>query len=441
MHDRRMTPSRIAHEAEAEASMESVGVDRDGSRTTHAPGPLIEPSAPLSPKRMARFSRQLLLPDFGEIAQRRLQAARVLVVGAGGLGSAAIPYLAGAGVGTIGIADPDVVELSNLHRQTAHSMSDIGRRKVDSIAETVAGIDPEIVVVRHPVRLTAENIMGVLADYDLIVDGCDNFSTRYLTNDAATLAHKPLVWGAILRYSGQAGVAWADHGPTYRDLFPVPPAAGEVLSCELGGVLPGVCAAIGAIMSTEVVKLITGIGRPLLGRVTTFDALSGRYREIAYQRIPDAAPVTELIDYDLFCGVRPAATAPEPADSAPAEAVPSDSAPADSAPARKPSIVIGPQQLADMVRAGTPLQLIDVREPIETRISRIPNDELIPLGELIGRASAVRSDVPVVFYCHVGPRSLQAVRIMRGLGHDNVSYLAGGINAYAALDPSVGSPY
>jgi sulfur-carrier protein adenylyltransferase/sulfurtransferase len=202
-----------------------------------------------------------------------------------------------------------------------------------------------------------------------------------------------------------------------------------------------VCAAIGAIMSTEVVKLITGIGRPLLGRVTTFDALSGRYREIAYQRIPDAAPVTELIDYDLFCGVRPAATAPEPADSAPAEAVPSDSAPADSAPARKPSIVIGPQQLADMVRAGTPLQLIDVREPIETRISRIPNDELIPLGELIGRASAVRSDVPVVFYCHVGPRSLQAVRIMRGLGHDNVSYLAGGINAYAALDPSVGSPY
>ncbi|TAM66256.1 MAG: molybdopterin biosynthesis protein MoeB [Microbacteriaceae bacterium] len=384
---------------------------------------------------MARFSRQLLLPGFGEVAQRRLQAARVLVVGAGGLGSAAVPYLAGAGVGTIGIADPDVVELSNLHRQTAHAMSDIGRRKVDSLADTIAAIDPEIAVTRHPIRLNSANILGILADYDLIVDGSDNFPTRYLTNDAATLAGKPLVWGAILRYSGQASVAWADHGPTYRDLFPTPPAADEVLSCEFGGVLPGVCAAIGAILATEVVKVITGTGEPLIGRVTTFDALTGRYREIAYQAIPDAAPVTTLIDYEQFCGVSPT---PNPA---PAATAPADTAPGGTAPGVKLPTAIGPQQLAELLHAGTPLQLIDVREPIEAQISRIPSDELIPLGDLLARSGAVRSDVPVVFYCHLGPRSVQAVRMLRSLGHDNVSYLAGGVNAYAVLDPSVGSRY
>nr|WP_308468940.1 ThiF family adenylyltransferase [Glaciibacter superstes] len=386
---------------------------------------------------MARFSRQLLLPGFGELAQRRLQAARVLVVGAGGLGSAAVPYLAGAGVGTIGIADPDVVELSNLHRQTAHSMSDIGRRKVDSLADTIASIDPEITVVRHPVRLNSGNILGILADYDLIVDGSDNFPTRYLTNDAATLAGKPLVWGAILRYSGQASVAWAAYGPTYRDLFPTPPAADEVLSCELGGVLPGVCAAIGAILATEVVKVITGTGEPLIGRVTTFDALTGRYREISYRAIPDAAPVTTLIDYEQFCGVSPA---PAAATDTPAVA-PAATAASMAAAAEKLPTAIGPGQLAELLQAGTAVQLIDVREPIEAQISRIPNDELIPLGDLLARSGSVRSDIPVVFYCHVGPRSLQAVRMMRSLGHDNVSYLAGGVNAYAILDPSVGSRY
>ncbi|MEO8907855.1 MAG: ThiF family adenylyltransferase, partial [Microbacteriaceae bacterium] len=366
---------------------------------------------------------------FGALAQLRLQAARVLVVGAGGLGSAAIPYLASAGVGTIGIADADVVELSNLHRQTAHALSDIGRRKVDSLADTIAAIDPEITVTRHALRLTSANILGILADYDLIVDGSDNFPTRYLSNDAATLAGKPLVWGAILRYSGQASVAWAGHGPTYRDLFPVPPAADEVLSCELGGVLPGVCAAIGAILANEVVKVITGIGEPLIGRVTTFDALTGRYREIPYREIPDAAPVTSLIDYEQFCGVN------APAAQSPAAQNP------EAPPSAKPSTVIGAQQLSDLLLAGTSLQLIDVREPIETQISRIPGDELIPLGDLATRAGEVRADIPVVFYCHVGPRSLQAVRMMRSLGHDNVSYLAGGVNAYVAIDPGVGSRY
>jgi adenylyltransferase/sulfurtransferase len=372
----------------------------------------------LSPERLARYSRQLLLPGFGELAQRRLQAARVLVVGAGGLGSATVPYLASAGVGTIGIADADTVELSNLHRQTAHTMADIGAAKVDSLAQTVAAIDPDIVVRKHAVRLTSANIMGILGDYDLIVDGSDNFPTRYLSNDAATLAHKPLVWGAILRYNGHAGVSWAEHGPTYRDLFPVPPAADEVLSCELGGVLPGVCAAIGAILSTEVVKIITGVGEPLLGRVTTFDALTGRYREIDYASIPDAAPITRLIDYEQFCGV----TSEEPQSSDPTPAA---------------ELNIDAHELERMLRAGTPLQLIDVREPVEADMVALPGSQLIPLGELESSVAKVRTDVPVVVYCHHGPRSLYATRMLRALGHENVSNLAGGIDAYAAVQPGL----
>jgi len=388
------------------------------SSPTSARRPLVDPSPPLSPERLARYSRQLLLPGFGELAQRRLQAARVLVVGAGGLGSATVPYLASAGVGTIGIADADTVELSNLHRQTAHTMADIGAAKVDSLAQTVAAIDPDIVVRKHAVRLTSANIMGILGDYDLIVDGSDNFPTRYLSNDAATLAHKPLVWGAILRYNGHAGVSWAAHGPTYRDLFPVPPAADEVLSCELGGVLPGVCAAIGAILSTEVVKIITGVGEPLLGRVTTFDALTGRFREIDYASIPDAAPITRLIDYEQFCGV----TSEEPQSS-------------DATPAAE--LNIDAHELERMLRAGTPLQLIDVREPVEADMVALPGSQLIPLGELESSVAKVRTDVPVVVYCHHGPRSLYATRMLRALGHENVSNLAGGIDAYAAVQPGL----
>jgi adenylyltransferase/sulfurtransferase len=372
----------------------------------------------LSPERLARYSRQLLLPGFGELGQRRLQAARVLVVGAGGLGSATVPYLASAGVGTIGIADADTVELSNLHRQTAHTMADIGAAKVDSLAQTVAAIDPDIVIKKHAVRLTSANIMDILDDYYLIVDGSDNFPTRYLSNDAATLAHKPLVWGAILRYNGHAGVSWAEHGPTYRDLFPVPPAADEVLSCELGGVLPGVCAAIGAILSTEVVKIITGVGEPLLGRVTTFDALTGRYREIEYASIPDAEPITGLIDYEQFCGV--ASEEPKSSHAAPAA-----------------ELNIDAQELERMLRSGTQLQLIDVREPVEADIVALPGSELIPLGELESSVAKIRTDVPVVVYCHHGPRSLYATRMLRALGYENVSNLAGGIDAYATVQPGL----
>jgi sulfur-carrier protein adenylyltransferase/sulfurtransferase len=354
------------------------------------------------------------MPGFGDLAQRRLAAARVLVVGAGGLGSASIPYLAAAGIGTIGVIDSDVVELSNLHRQVSHSLADVGRDKVDSIADTVAAIDPETVVHRHRLRVDSSTILGILADYDLVLDGSDNFPTRYLTNDAAALQHKPLVWGAILRYSGQASVAWADHGPTYRDLFPVPPAPGDVLSCASGGVLPSVCAAIGAIMSAETIKLITGIGEPLLGRVTSYDALTGRYREIEYGSSPEAEPVTGLTDYELFCGLEPA----------------------DRASRMEEDIDV--LELARRRAAGEPMQLVDVREPFEAQIARIEGAVLVPLGRLESELERIRTDIPVVVYCHHGSRSDRAAEILRRHGLRNVQNLAGGIDAYALeVDPAL----
>lgn len=394
----------------------TVPTDAELRAETHTPHALVEPGPVLPPDRLARFSRQLLIPGFGELAQRRLAAARVLVVGAGGLGSASIPYLAAAGVGTIGVIDSDVVELSNLHRQVAHSLRDVGRDKVDSIADTVAAIDPQVRFIRHRLRVDSATILGILDDYDLVLDGSDNFPTRYLTNDAATLQHKPLVWGAILQYSGQVSVAWVDHGPTYRDLFPVPPAPGEVLSCSIGGVLPSVCAVIGAIMSSEAIKLITGIGEPLLGRVTTYDALSGRYREIEYGRIPDAEPITELTDYELFCGIT-----------------------------REPTVVadefpeaIDVAELSRRLAAGSPMQLVDVREPFETQIAQIDGSELIPLGSLEQSLDRIRTDVPVVVYCHHGVRSDRAAEFLRQHGLRNVQNLDGGIDAFAALvDPTM----
>ena len=386
---------------------------------------LVEPGPALTGGRLARYSRQVMLPGFGETAQRRLANARVLVVGAGGLGSASIPYLAAAGVGTIGVVDDDAVELSNLHRQVAHSAEDVGARKVDSIAGTVAAIDRDVSVRTYDVRLTSSNIMGILADYDVVLDGSDNFPTRYLTNDAASLSHKPLVWGAILRYSGQASVAWVDAGPTYRDLFPQPPAPGDVPSCSEAGVLPGVCAVIGAIMATETLKLITGLGEPLIGRVTTYDALTGRYRELAYARDPNAEPITGLIDYAAFCGL--SQQNPVSSEGAPVKAR------SHAEPAR-----VTPGQLAARLAGGEPLQLIDVREPFEAAIARIDGSELIPLGRLGQSLDAIRTDMPVVLYCHHGPRSERAAAMLRQAGMTDVTDLAGGIDAYAReVDPAL----
>jgi len=378
--------------------------------------PLVEPGPALEPERITRYSRQLMLPGFGEGAQRRLAAARVLVIGAGGLGSAIVPVLAGSGIGTIGVADDDVVELSNLHRQLSHGVDDIGRSKVDSLADTVRAIDPQRDLVIHRERLTSENLPMILKQYDLIVDGSDNFPTRYLANDAAELAAKPLVWGSILRFHGQVGVAWREHGPTFRDLFPSPPPADETLSCELGGVLPSLCTAIGSLMATEVVKLVTGIGEPLLGRVLFYDALTARTREIAYATDDTRAPVSELIDYEEFCGIQ----------SDPA----SDDVDATSA-----------AELLQWMRERRPLRLIDVREPHEARARRIPGGRLLPMGRLDAGESPEPPDdgaagEKIVVYCERDPRSRRAARTLTGRGF-HVTYLAGGIQAFVAVGGSV----
>lgn len=370
---------------------------------TEASGPgIVEPGPALEPDRIARYSRQLMLPGFGERAQRRLVAARVLVIGAGGLGSALVPALAGAGVGTIGIADDDIVELSNLHRQLSHGVADIGRAKVDSLAETVAAIDPAITVTRIVERVTAENLPGLLADYDLLVDGSDNFATRYLANDAAELAGKPMVWGSILRFHGQVGVAWRGHGPTFRDLFPAPPPADEALSCELGGVLPSLCTAIGSLMATEVIKLIAGIGEPLLGRVLFYDALTARTREIGYAVDETRAELTGLDDYERLCGTAPDA-----------------------------GVSISAAELLRRRRAGERMLLLDVREPDEAARRRIPGSALLPVGR-IDAGEAPQTALPVVVYCEKDPRSRRAVAALRERGHDAV-YVVGGIRSFVAV--------
>lgn len=363
--------------------------------------------------RSARFARQITLPGFGLEGQERLGSARVLVIGAGGLGSTVIPTLAGAGIGTIGIVDDDQVETSNLHRQLVHGTADVGRPKVDSAADRVAAIAPDAVVVRHGERLSAANALDLFADYDLVLDGSDNFPTRYLANDAAVLSDVPLVWGAVSQYGGQVGVAWASHGPQYRDLFPTPPPPGSVLSCAVGGVLPTTVGVVGSLMASEAIKIITGLGDPLVGRVTVFDGLAGTFRELAYAADPDADPVTGLIDYDAFCGV-----------------VPSGTSSADGADAD----VIGPDELALSLSDVT---LVDVREPWEAEIASITGSALLPLGELAERVDEIDGSRPIVLYCHHGIRSASALRILRDAGVA-ARHLDGGIDAWSrTVDPTI----
>jgi adenylyltransferase/sulfurtransferase len=365
----------------------------------------------------ARYSRQLALPGFGVDAQARLRAARVLVIGAGGLGSSVIPTLAGAGVGTLGIVDDDTVELSNLHRQHIHGVDDIGRRKVDSAADAVAALDPGVVVEPHAARLTAADALDLFARYDLVLDGSDNFATRYLANDAAVLTDIPLVWGAVAQYGGQVGVSWASRGPHYRDLFPAPPAPGTVLSCEEGGVLPTVVGVVGSLMATEAIKIITGVGRPLVGRVTVFDGLTGTFRELEYERDPDGEAITALADYDAFCGVPSGAAAA--ADGA---GVAKDAEDTDDPGS------VSPRVLASLL--GEDITLIDVREPWEVEIGALPGAVAAPLGGLEDALDGLDRSRPVIVYCHHGIRSARARDLLVSRGFD-ASHLDGGIDAWS----------
>ncbi|MEN0083742.1 MAG: ThiF family adenylyltransferase [Leifsonia sp.] len=369
--------------------------------------PLVEPGPELTPERTARYARTAQLPGFGPVAQRRLRAARVLVVGAGGLGSAVLPLLASTGFGTIGIVDDDRVEPSNLPRQAIHTPSDIGRAKVESAAETVRALDDTIEVRLLAERLTSENAREILSGYDLVLDGSDNFPTRYLVDDAATLAGIPVVWGAVHQTGGQAGLSWAAQGPTYRDLFPVPPAPGSVASCAEAGALPSVCGVVGGLMVSQAILLVTGTGDPLLGRVVVHDGLRGTFRELAYARDPEAEPVTELIDYDLFCGV---------------------------------TDTMSPAELHARLVAGEPHTLLDVREPWEADIVELPGSLLVPLGVIERDPEGVAARLPegpLVIVCHHGIRAETARQLLDSAGMPGL-VLAGGIEAWARdVDPTL----
>ncbi|QBE47945.1 ThiF family adenylyltransferase [Leucobacter triazinivorans] len=368
------------------------------------PGPLVEPAGALGDDRRARAQRQMLLPGFGEEAQLRLAAARVLVIGAGGLGSASVPYLAGAGIGTIGIVDDDRVELSNLHRQVSHGTADIGRSKVASLAETVHALDPGVRVEAHEIRVTSENALDVLRGYDLVIDGSDNFPTRYLVADAAELLGLPLVWGSILQFHGQVGISWRPRYPGFRDLFPAPPPPEDVVDCGTGGVLPGLCGTVGSLLATEALKLIAGIGDALIGRVLVYDARSARTREVAFGRDPSAEPVTGLIDYERFCA---GSIAAPPAIEAP--------------------------ELAEMLAEGETVRLLDVRTPEERSRLRIRGSETLPLAEL--ESGSVALEGPVTVYCERDPRSIRAARTLIAQGAGKVRFLRGGIRALERVAP------
>ena len=385
-----------------------------------APGPLVEPADALTPEEVERYSRHLIIPEIGSLGQRRLKNARVLVIGAGGLGSPALLYLAAAGVGTLGIIDDDDVDLSNLQRQVIHGVADVGRPKTESARDAIAALNPLVDVRLHNVRLDAANALELFAGYDLIVDGADNFATRYLVNDAAAILGKPYVWGSIFRFDGQVSVFWEQHGPTYRDLYPEAPPAGSVPSCGEGGVFGMLCAAVGSLMVTEAVKLITGVGRSLLGRVALFDALGGSWREIKVSRDPAAPRITELTDYEAFCGIAPAADAGT-------------------------EHTVTATQLATMLasrKAGLKdFQLVDVRESGEFDIVRIDGATLIPQGRILaGDAWAeLPQDTDIVFHCKAGTRSAAVLAAARAAGYQRVSHLEGGILAWVR-DVEPGKP-
>lgn len=388
--------------------------------------PLVEPADELTIDEVRRYSRHLIIPDVGMAGQKRLKNSRVLVIGAGGLGSPALLYLAAAGVGTLGVIDFDTVDESNLQRQIIHGQSDIGKPKALSAKEAVAEANPFVEVVVHQERLDNDNVLDLFAQYDLIIDGTDNFATRYLVNDAAVLLGKPYVWGSIYRFDGQASVFWAEHGPCYRCLYPEPPPPGMVPSCAEGGVLGVLCASIGAIQVTEAIKLLTGVGEPLLGRLMIYDALGMEYRTLGVRKDPDCAvcgehpTVTELIDYEDFCG----AVSDEAAEAAVNSTI---------------SVATLETWLKERENGDRELMLVDVREPGEYEINRIPGSVLIPKGEFMSGAALSRlpDDRQVVLYCKTGIRSAEALAVVKGAGFADAVHVGGGVSAWVhQIDPS-----
>ena len=366
-----------------------------------------------------RYSRHLLMPEVGAEGQRRLKAARVLCIGAGGLGSPSALYLAAAGVGKIGIVDLDDVDLSNLQRQILHGTKDIGRKKVESARDRLRDVNPKIDIQLHECRFSSNNALDLVSDYDVVVDGSDNFPTRYLSNDVCVWAQKPNVYGSVFRFDGQTTI-FAPHlgGPCYRCLFPEPPAPGTVPSCaEAGvlGVLPGI---IGMVQAIETIKLILGLGEPLVGRLLHFDALKMKFREFNVRRDPQCPvcgnqpTITEPIDYEQFCGAGVAAT--------------------DEIPA------ISVRDLKQKIETNGAVTIVDVREPFEYEIARIEGSKLIPLGELPARLNEIDRERCTVVHCHSGMRSAQAVQLLRRAGFTNVFNLEGGIAEWSEeIDPTV----
>jgi len=381
--------------------------------------PLVEPAESLTVDEVRRYSRHLIIPDVAMIGQKRLKNAKVLCVGAGGLGSPALMYLAAAGVGTLGIVEFDEVDESNPQRQIIHGQSDIGRPKAESARDSVLEINPLVNVVLHNTRLDNDNVLEIFAQYDLIIDGTDNFATRYLVNDAAVLLDKPYVWGSIYRFDGQASVFWDRYGPNYRDLYPDPPPPGMVPSCAEGGVLGVLCASIGSIMATEAIKLITGVGEPLVGRLMIYDALEMTYNQVKIRKDPDTKPITELIDYEAFCG-----------------------AVSEEAQQATLGSTITAAELKELLDSGKPVELIDVREPAEWEIVSIPGAKLIPKDQIL-RGDALASlpqDRQIVMYCKTGVRSAETLAAVKNAGFADAVHVQGGVTAWVKqVDPSLPS--
>ncbi len=391
--------------------------------------PLVEPAADLTIDEVRRYSRHLIIPDVGMSGQKRLKNAKVLVIGAGGLGSPALLYLAAAGVGTLGIAEFDEVDESNLQRQVIHGQSDVGKSKALSAKESIAETNPLVEVILHEERLDNDNVMDVFRGYDLIVDGTDNFATRYMVNDAAYFLGIPYVWGSIYRFDGQASVfapTLAEDAPCYRCLYPEPPPPGMVPSCAEGGVLGVLCASIGSIQVNEAIKLLTGIGEPLAGRLMIYDALEMEYRKLKVRKDPGCAlcgddpTVTELIDYDAFCG----AVSDEAAEAAAGSTI---------------SVVQLEQMIKEREEGTRDFVLVDVREPNEYEINQIPGSVLIPKGDFLNGSALEQlpSDKQIVMHCKTGVRSAETLAIVKGAGYADAVHVGGGVVAWVnQVDPS-----